>query len=239
MCPHQGCVEGQEHLCRPGGNALPNAPQNAIGLLGHKDTLLAHRQLVVHQDPQSQGFDGWNTWWIKNCQCGCIERVVVNSSLSVWRPVMSGVPQGLVLALILLNTLVRDMNSGIKGTLGRFSDNTELCGAVDMLRGRDATRGTWCEPHEVQQSKVQGLTPGLGQCQTHLQIGWVEKSPAEKDLGVTADGKLNVSWQCPLSAHKAKCPALHQMECGLQVEGGVWSCETQPGVLDLVLVLPT
>ena len=33
-------------------NALVNAPQETIGLLGHQSTLLAHGQPVVHQDPQ-------------------------------------------------------------------------------------------------------------------------------------------------------------------------------------------
>lgn len=30
------------------------------------------------------------------------------------------------------------MDSGIKGTLSTFADDAELCGAVDMLEGRDS-----------------------------------------------------------------------------------------------------
>ena len=44
-------VEGEDHLPQTAGNAVPNAPQDTVGLLGHKSTLLAHGQLVVHQDP--------------------------------------------------------------------------------------------------------------------------------------------------------------------------------------------
>lgn len=35
---------------------------------------------------------------------------------------------------------VGDTDSGIEGTLGKFADNTELCGAVDALGGRDGIR---------------------------------------------------------------------------------------------------
>ncbi|XP_052556631.1 uncharacterized protein LOC128089357 isoform X2 [Tympanuchus pallidicinctus] len=52
MRSHQGRVEGEDHLPQPAGHALFNAPQDAIGPLGHKGTLLAHGQPVVHQDTQ-------------------------------------------------------------------------------------------------------------------------------------------------------------------------------------------
>jgi len=49
MWPHQGRVEGEDHLP---GHILFNTPQDTIGLLGHKGTLLAHDRLTVHQDTQ-------------------------------------------------------------------------------------------------------------------------------------------------------------------------------------------
>ncbi|GAB0208167.1 mitochondrial enolase superfamily member 1 [Grus japonensis] len=133
---------------------------------------------------ERHGFDGWTTRWIRNWLDGHTQRVVVNGSMSKWRSVTSGVPQGSVLGPALSNIFVGDMDSGIEGTLSKFANDTKLCGVVDMLEGRDAI-----------QRDLDRLE--------RLGREWIESSPEEKDLGVLIDEKLNMSRQFALAAQEA------------------------------------
>ncbi|GAB0209187.1 mitochondrial enolase superfamily member 1 [Grus japonensis] len=159
------------------------------------------------------GLDKWSVWWVGNWLTGCTQRVVVNSSFSIWQPVTSGVSQGSILDPVLFNVFISDLHDGIKCTLMKFVDDTKLSGEADTLEGRATLKEDldrleeWANKNLMKFNKdkckvlhLEKHNPGVQHRLGSTQLG---TSSVERDLGILVDNKLNTSEQCAAAAMKA------------------------------------
>ena len=104
--------------------------------------------------------------------------------------------------------------------MSKFADVTKLGGAVDSVEGgkalqRDLDRlESWAITNRMKfnRSKCWVLHLGQGNPGYMYRLGneMLERSPAERDLGVVVGSELNISQQCAMSQENQPYPGVHQ-----------------------------
>lgn len=81
---------------------------------------------VLHGQTEKNRLDKWTTRWPQNWLICQAQRIVISHKTSSWRFVCSGVPQGLMLGPVLLNSTIDYLNNGTEGSFGMFVDDMKL-----------------------------------------------------------------------------------------------------------------
>ena len=124
---------------------------------------------------------------------------------------MSGVPQGSILGLVHFSVFINSINGGIECTLNKF-DDIKLSAAIDRLGGSDAVQRDldmlekWAYENWMMLNKAKYKIVHMdhGYPRYKYRVGELtESSPAEKDLEVQMDRKLDMSQQCVLAAQNS------------------------------------
>ena len=136
--------------------------------------------------------------------------MVVSGVKSSWQPVTSGVPQGIG---AYSDQYHYDLYEEIECTLNKFADDTRLAGSVVISDGRKALQrdldrmDRWAEANEMKFNKIKCwiLHFGHNNPRRHYRprAEKLEDNSEEKNLVMSAEAQLNMSYKCAQVANRA------------------------------------
>ena len=138
--------------------------------------------------------------------------MAVGGEVSIWKSVLSGVPQGSVLGPFLFLVYINDLEEGVTGKILKFADDTKLFRKVKEIGDKQYLQDDidklvkWSEKWQMlfNFGKCQCPHTGPGNTGMNYEMGGtiLRKTVKEKDLGVTMNANMKVSEQCRIAASK-------------------------------------
>ena len=169
-----------------------------------------HQRLLLKL--KAHGIGDSITDWIEQWLTDRRQRVVVDGEVSNWKSVLSGVPEGSVLGLILFLIYINDLDDSITSNVLKFADDTKLFRKVNTDGDKQHLQNDldilvkWSEKWQMlfNFGKCKCLHTGHGNLDVNYKMGdtVLGTTVKEKDLGVTISADMKVSEQCGIAASK-------------------------------------
>lgn len=173
-----------------------------------------HERLLLQVE--SFGIRGKALKWIKAFLNNRRQRVRVNDSISSWKPVISGIPQGSILGPILFTLYVNDIPAQLQSIISMYADDTKLFSAllsnstntlIDDLKVMEE----WSEKFQMKFHPEKCHVMHIGNnnplqeysMSSGGQQHTLDTVSSEKDLGILIDEKLKFSEHINIKVNKA------------------------------------
>ena len=168
-----------------------------------------HKRLLIKLE--SLGIKGDILRWIRSFLTGRTQCVNVEGIRSMWKDVLSGIPQGSVLGPILFVIFINDLPEEVLFNFCKmFADDCKLYGVVNQenliqadLTNMEKWSEQWQLPFNASKCKVMHFGTSNEKRKYVLNDHQLETSNSEKDLGVFVDNELKFHVHTAAATKKA------------------------------------